>query len=301
LLYSGVMDPRRDARLRDIAWRDLLPVSRIDIASELMLSLPWLAASLAAAGSGWYALALPASFMFFLTGLRQAHGAQHRALGLSPAATEWVLAALSLLMLGSMHAVQVNHLRHHRLCLRDEDVEARSARLPAWRALCVGPLFPVRLHRAALRVASARQRRWIRAELAANAIAVGAAWWLAWPTLRYHLLAMCAGQCLTAFFAVWTVHHDCEPGGVFARTLRHRGLSWLSYDMFYHLEHHLFPAVPTRRLRELARRLDAAMPDLAPKLVLGGRAAAVREPRTKRNAHSRASPPRAASAGAGSC
>jgi fatty acid desaturase len=28
--------------------------------------------------------------------------------------------------------------------------------------------------------------------------------------------------------------------------------------MFYHAEHHLFPAVPTCRLPVLARRLDAA-------------------------------------------
>jgi hypothetical protein len=42
---------------------------------------------------------------------------------------------------------------------------------------------------------------------------------VAW--LRYHVVAMAAGQCLTAFFAVWTVHHPCEAArGPIARTIR---------------------------------------------------------------------------------
>jgi fatty acid desaturase len=76
-------------------------------------------------------------------------------------------------MLGSMHAVQVNHLRHHRYCLGEEDVEAMSAR-----------------------------------------------------TIRNPLKAR------------------------------------LTYAMFYHVEHHLYPAVATRRLPILARRLDRVAPDL---------------------------------------
>ena len=171
---------------------------------------------------------------------------------------------LSVLMLGSMHAVQVNHLRHHRYCLGEEDVEAMSAGLPAWRALLIGPWFPLRLHHCALQVANARQRRWIIGELGAN---------LAWvvlvfcvfdfSALKYHVVTMALGQCLTAFFAVWTVHHDCTHGAFPARTLRHPLKGLLSYSMFYHVEHHLFPAVPTRRLSILARRLDRAAPDLA--------------------------------------
>ena len=60
-------------------------------------------------------------------------------------------------------------------------------------------------------------RRWIMGELAANAV------WLAALTvvlpcgaLSYHLLAMAIGQCLTAFFAVWTVHHGCSEHGALA-------------------------------------------------------------------------------------
>jgi fatty acid desaturase len=33
----------------------------------------------------------------------------------------------------------------------------------------------------------------------------------------------------------------------------------LTFNMFFHLEHHLFPLVPTAHLPMLARRLDQAM------------------------------------------
>ncbi len=39
----------------------------------------------------------------------------------------------------------------------------------------------------------------------------------------------------------------------------------MTYSMFYHLEHHLVPAVPTIKLPELARRIDEALPELEKK------------------------------------
>jgi fatty acid desaturase len=254
-----------------VEWKDLRRLRRAEIVHELLISAPWLFASWVAASQGVHGVALGCSFMFFLTGLRQVHNAYHCALGLSRGATEWVMFVLSLLMLGSMHAVQINHLRHHRHCMQVQDLEAMSARLPAWRALLIGPWFPLRLHLKAWEVASPRQRRWIVAELLANlALVVAAFAALRWDWLRYHLLAMALGQCLTAFFAVWTVHHGCEAdgSGPIARTIRGRLRAFVTYNMFYHLEHHLFPAVPTRRLALLAQRLDRAMPGMAAKRVI---------------------------------
>jgi hypothetical protein len=42
-------------------------------------------------------------------------------------------------------------------------------------------------------------------------------------------------------------------------------LGWknkLTFNMFYHLEHHLFPAVSTIKMPELARRIDAQLPEI---------------------------------------
>jgi fatty acid desaturase len=38
--------------------------------------------------------------------------------------------------------------------------------------------------------------------------------------------------------------------------------------MFLHVEHHLYPQVPTCHLPTLARRLDAAAPELARTMVI---------------------------------
>ena len=262
------MSRRQESGLHRVEWKDLLHLSDFEVAHELFLSLPWLAASWFAAAHEHYVLALGASFMFFLTGLRQVHNAYHYALGISRPATECVMSVLSVLMLGSMHAVQITHLRHHRYCMTGDDVEAASSCMPGWQAVLIGPLFPLRLHAKALELANARQRRWLCAELAANVGFVAAVLFVfevRW--LQYHVAAMLVGQCLTAFFAVWTVHHDCDPHGHFARTIRHGAKAFLTYNMFYHVEHHLFPAVPTCKLPILAGRLDAVAPELAAKKV----------------------------------
>lgn len=252
----------RDERVRRVAWRDLTRLSRREVASELLLSMPWLLASLLLASLGLWPVALLASFLFFLCGLRQAHNAFHGALGLSRGGDHAVLFALSVLMLGSLHAVRFNHLRHHRHCMDEHDVEAASARMPAWRALLFGPCFPVLLHAAALRLGDRPLRAWVGLELLASCAWVTAAVLLDVPALRYHAIAMAIGQSLTAFFAVWTVHHDCDRSHFIARTVRNPVRARVTYNMFFHTEHHLFPAVPTRRLPELARRLDRHAPEL---------------------------------------
>ena len=206
--------------------------------------------------------------MFFLTGLRLIHNAFHSSLGLSRRATEIVLWVMSLMMLGLMHAVQFNHLRHDRLTLGEGDVEGRHAEMPAWRALLFGPAFPILLHIAALRHGNSKLRATVVVELLLNA-----AWMvlvfgvLDSSTLRYHVSAMSVGQCLTAFFAVWTVHHHCDRVHYIARTLRNKIKNGITFNMFLHIEHHLFPRVPTCHLQELSRRIDRVAPELRSKIV----------------------------------
>lgn len=261
---------KTDPRIRAMEWRDLLALSPAEKAWELTLSLPWLVGSLLCYQAGWYVPGAFCSFYFFLTGLRQSHGGQHYSLGVPRPVQDGVLLTLSLLMLASMHAVQVSHLHHHRHCLDEDDAEGSTARLPWWRALLVGPLFPLRLHRTAWRLGSPPKRRWIAAEVTGIAGVVLAAVLLDVPALRWHTAAMLLGESLTGFFAVWTVHHGCDPHGLYARTQRGRWITRLSYSMFFHAEHHLFPAVPTCRLARLAERLDAAAPELRWGSVIAG-------------------------------
>jgi fatty acid desaturase len=253
----------RDHSLRQIAWRDLAVMTRWDAVREMLLPAPWLLGSLLLADRGMYPLAMALSFGFFLTGLRVVHGAFHRTLGLPRRATDCVMLVFSVAMLGSMHAVRWNHLRHHRHCLAEDDLESMGARGSALGAVLLGPRFPISLHRAALARAGKAERGWIVAELAANVAAIAMAFGMPLPgAVRYHLLAMSAGQCLTAFFAVWTVHHGCplrhSGEELPARTVRNPFRAIITFNMFFHLEHHLFPRVPTARLHILASRIDAA-------------------------------------------
>jgi len=200
--HAKLVAARRDPRLAAAAWRGLIGLRRGEIVDELTLSLPWHAASLALAHFELWPPAMLCSFMFFLAALRQIHNGTHYALGIGKQRTEWFLFVMSLTLRGSNHAVQYNHLRHHPHCLGPEDVEGVNARLPAWKVLLCGPVYPLMQHWWALATSPPRMRRtqkgWIK--------------------------------------------------------------NWISYRMFLHVEHHLFPQVPTRHLPALAARLEALAP-----------------------------------------
>jgi fatty acid desaturase len=240
---------------RIVEWKDLVPLNRREQLMEITLSLPWLFASAWFYGLDKWLLGGFCSFYFFLTGLRQSHGAQHYSLGISRMGHDLLLFALSVLMLGSMHAVQASHLQHHRHCLELEDTEGGVAREKWWVAILQGPLFLARLHQTAWRIGNARQRRWIAAELVGIVGMISICFWIkAGSAWHWHATAMLAGECLTAFFAVWIVHHDTPNAS--GRTQRGAWINRLSYNMFFHMEHHLYPAVPTAHLHLLAVRLD---------------------------------------------
>jgi fatty acid desaturase len=206
--------------------------------------------------------------VFFITGLRLNHNACHYAIGVSKGIHEYILFFLSILMLGSMHAVQVNHIRHHKFFPEPEDVEAISAHKSAIIAFLIGPFFPIVLHIKALQVGSLSQKKWIVLELILNAIWIFIVFAvLDYAFLTYHIIVMLIAHCMTAFFAVWTVHHDCDVQKHIARTVRNNFKAKITFNMFYHLEHHLFPAVPTCHLHLIAKRIDEAAPNLQKKQV----------------------------------
>ena len=253
----------QDRRLRTVQWKDLTHLSPLEMIIENSITLPWLLISCILAWKHYYLAALPFSFLFFLTGLRQVHNGFHHTLGTSRLLTEVTLLSNSVLMLAAMHAVRYNHLRHHKYCLLEGDVEGNWARMPAWKAIAYGPLFILRQHSAALR---SKERSTICCELALITAFIAVVFMVHISFLQYHVLTMLTGELLSGFFAVWTVHHDCNEE-VFARTLSHRWKNRLTYNMFYHLEHHLFPGVPTIKLPVLAARIRKALPDVTIKEV----------------------------------
>lgn len=254
--------PLTSAARAAIRWRDLAPMRWRDGLVECCHPLPWLAASWWGAMQGMWLLAIPASFMFFLTALRLNHEAIHGNLGFRPRGHRVVLHGLSALMTGSNNAVAFNHLQHHRHIGTPDDLEGACGRMTAAQVIAHGPLFPLQMHMAAWQSGGPAVRRRMRIDLALNLIVLAITLATGAPFLIYHLVVMSVAQCLTAFFAVWITHHDCAPGDI-ARTQRAPIINLVTYNMLLHLEHHLFPGVPVRRLGILAKRIALAAPDFA--------------------------------------
>ncbi len=250
--------------LKQVKWKDLVKLSPKEKFIENTITLPWLAGSWILAWHELYTWAIPCSFMFFLTALRQVHNGFHNSLGLGRKATWLSLYVNSLLMMISSHAVKFNHLRHHKYYPGEEDHEGKCAKMSWYRAILHGPAHIWSIHKITLLLGNKYYRRDTELELVSIGVFIAAAFIFHCHFLIYHCLVMLVGEFFSAFFAVWTVHHDLDDHAI-ARTQRSRWKNFITYNMFYHLEHHLFPAVPTIKLPELTKRIDEALPELEKK------------------------------------
>jgi hypothetical protein len=69
--------------VRSVQWQDLRELTFVQTVRAVLLSAPWLAASLAFAWNDQFGAAIPFSIVFFMAGLRQTHDGFHAKLGLS--------------------------------------------------------------------------------------------------------------------------------------------------------------------------------------------------------------------------
>ncbi|GAF59700.1 hypothetical protein JCM18902_2572 [Psychrobacter sp. JCM 18902] len=249
----------RHPSLASVEWQDLRQLSLGETVYNIFLSLPFLLLSWWSAWQGWWLLALVATFFFFTAALRQAHDCYHRTLGVEKLATETMLFFLSITMLCSTHAIRHTHLNHHRDPLGDSDVEGNWARLPWYQAILGGGIFSIMIQWFGLTHGSSRNRILVGFDLLLIFAVIVAAFITTHPVLIYHVLVMILANTMVGFFAVWSVHHGCDEV-VYARSERHPLINLLTFNLLYHIEHHLFPAVPTNHLPMLAKRLDSAAP-----------------------------------------
>lgn len=252
------------AIINRVQWKDLRQLSTAEMLIENNITLPWLFVSLMLAYYEIYWLAFITEFFFFLAGLRQVHNGFHNALGTSKWVTWLTLFSNSIWMMTSAHAVKFNHLRHHKYCLHEGDYEGVSARMKWYKAILYGPGHIFMIHKITWQLGNKNYRRDMIVELLAILLFVFVVCWLQIQFLMFHIVVMLLAESLSAFFAVWTVHHDIDDETI-ARTQRKGWKNFVTMNMFYHLEHHLFPAVPTIKLPELARRIDESCPGLVKK------------------------------------
>lgn len=251
--------------VKKVEWKDLKNLTFKEMLIENNLTIPWFLISISLAYFGYYLAAMPFSAFFFLTGLRQVHNGFHNSLGTNKFLTWFTLYTNSILMIVSIHAVKFNHIRHHKYCLTDDDYEGKSAGMTWYGAILYGPIHMFLIHKMTLQLGNKNYIRNVILELTSIAVVIFLVFYFNIHFLIYHITVMILGEFLMAFFAVWTVHHDTEESPEYARTQRKNWKNKITFSMFYHLEHHLFPAVPTIKLPELARRIDDIFPNIEKK------------------------------------
>jgi beta-carotene hydroxylase len=207
---------------------------------------------------GWWALAFLAvvALSFFTYG-STSHDLVHRNLGLPRAANEVLLCLIELLALRSGHAYQASHLHHHARFPHPDDIESTASRKSWLGALAEGPAFQLRIWLWALRNAPAA-RPWVVGEGIACLVLLTLAVALCPMTpvpLVYAALVILGSWPIPLITSY--VPHDPHGNDELSRTRAFRGVlaSVIALEHLYHLEHHLYPAVPHQKWAELARRL----------------------------------------------
>jgi beta-carotene hydroxylase len=240
--------------------RDLLSVSPLQRALSVLRPVACVAAYFIFAIMGWWIPAVCAvAGLMFITYISSSHDLLHRTLGYSRRTNELLLGFLELLALRSGHAFRVTHLCHHRHFPADEDIEGRVARMPLWRALLAGIGHQSRLFYWAWHHGRTEEKRWMFAEACGVLLILLAGLALVPRTkvLLVYTLLVAVSSWLYPVATVWIPHRAEGKNVLFqTRALRGRLVPELFLQHTYHLEHHLYPSVPSYHWRELARRLD---------------------------------------------
>ena len=225
------------------------------------LALPFACAGayLGAALLGWWPAAVLATMaLSYSTYGSTSHDLVHRSLGLPRWLNEIFLCAIELLAVRSGHAYRSAHLHHHAAFPAADDIEGAAARMTWLGALIDGLTLQYRIW---WRAAShrGRDRPWVLAEgFACVALVAGAV--VLVPVTRIGVVyvgLMVAGSWIIPLVTSYFVH-DATGDGPLTQTRAFRGrvASVVSLEHLYHLEHHMYPAVPHQNWPELARRLD---------------------------------------------
>jgi beta-carotene hydroxylase len=250
--------PTRPA-LRELG-DDLTRISPFRRSVSVISPFFWCAAYFIFAGLGiWAPAAVCVVALSFVTYGSVSHDLVHRNLGLSTRLNDRLLIAIELLGLRSGTAYRLAHLHHHRRYPADDDVEGAAAKMSFFRSLFEGVIFQAKIFRWAW-----KERPKYRRQIAMEGCLIGfgylaavaATFWTVTP-LVYALL-MTAGAWIIPLVTSYVPHNPYAKLEVHqTRAFRGMVLSTLAFEHLYHLEHHLYPAVPHHNWPMLARRLDA--------------------------------------------
>lgn len=237
---------------------DLLVTTQRQRAVSLTRPFAWVAAYCVAARLGIWWITPFIIFLIFVAVVTVTHDAVHGSLGLNRRQTDWVLFLTGAVLLESGHAYRATHLQHHRLFPSDDDPEGEPARLTLLKVILYSPLFLPRLWWWAF-LRSRRDRPWLLVEAIVPfvVVVVGIVLWHAAPGILWYAVMVITGSWVYPLLTVYLPHrHYGDTPLTQTHTLRGRIVPAIFLELTYHLEHHLYPQVPSHHLPELSRRLD---------------------------------------------
>lgn len=200
-------------------------------------------------------------FFIFVSVVTVTHDVVHGSLGLRRRQTDWALFLMGAVLLESGHAYRTTHMQHHRLFPNGDDPEGYPAKISLLGAIFYGPVFLYRLWWWAFRRNKGRlvQQIWLITEATLPFVGVisGVLLLKTTPAVLVYAVLVIVGSWVYPLLTVHLPHKDYGDTLLTqTHTLRGRIIPALFLELTYHLEHHLYPQVPSHHLAELARRLD---------------------------------------------
>jgi beta-carotene hydroxylase len=231
----------------------LLCTSRPRRIWTLTRPLVWVAIFAFLAQRGWWVAAVAVFPALFVSQVVALNDVMHRSIGLGTRATELAVALLGLLVLESGHAIRVTHLAHHEQGGGENDPESYVDLLPLGRLVAEMPRYRFRIWAYGWRHGHREERRWIGVEVgvAMAVVALTVIGVAPEPALVFVGASILAGWAFPLVSAVGPhVDWGRDKSG-HAYRVRGRWLPRLMLNLPFHLEHHLYPEVPSHRLPEL--------------------------------------------------
>jgi beta-carotene hydroxylase len=244
----------------DLLGRDLLAVTSAQKTWSILRPLLCVAAYFTFASHGWW---IPAVFavagLMFITYVSTSHDLLHRTLGFPRWLNEGLLIIVEMLALRSGHAFRISHLCHHRHFPDDEDIEGRVASMSLWRALLEGMGQQTRLFIWAWPRARRDEKLWMAIEgsWAVTYAGYSVVFLAETPVFFVYMMLIVTSSWLYPVATVWIPHRATAKETLFqTHAVRGRIVPELFLQHTYHLEHHLYPSVPSFNWQKLAKRLD---------------------------------------------
>ncbi len=206
----------------------------------------------------WPLAVVSVMMLSFVTYGSTSHDLVHRTLHLPHRRNDFLLSLIEMLSLRSGTAYRLSHMNHHAHLLTADDIEGETAHGTLIRSLFAGVFLQPRLWLWAWRK-HPENRSCLLFEavgiLVLITTAIVAIPWTIAPLI--YVVLVVGGSWFFPLITVYIPHDSSAPTQLTqTRLFRNRLVQWIAFEHLYHLEHHLYPAVPHHHWKKLANRLD---------------------------------------------